>query len=116
MKQRILVMNGQRLIQKEQEGKWLTEKVEKAPGIKPGIYNIFLSKDAANEETNIFFGMIFHSNKNSFYQKVGKDIIKHDKSLFDVKPALGKNITIEYQDKTTQLSKNSLKKMKKAAH
>jgi hypothetical protein len=116
MKQRILIMNGQRLIQREKEGKWLIEKVEKAPEIKPGIYNIFLSKDAANEETNLFFGMIFHEDKNSFYQRVGKDIIKHDKLLFHIKPALGKNITIEYQNKTAQFSRNSLKKLKKAAH
>ncbi len=109
-------MNGQRLIQKEQKGKWLTEKVEKATGIKPGIYNIFLSKDAENEETNTFFGIIFHEDKKSFYQKVGKDIIKHDKSLFNIKPALGKNITIEYQNKTAHPSINSLKKLKKPAH
>ncbi len=103
MKIRILVMNGQRLVQKEQEGRWVTEKVKKAVGIKPGIYNIFLAKDAACEEVNIFIGTIVHEDEDYFYQKVGKEFIKHDKPFFDIKSALGKKITIEYQNKTAHL-------------
>jgi hypothetical protein len=30
MKQRLLVMNGQRLVQIEKEGQWATDKVDKA--------------------------------------------------------------------------------------
>jgi hypothetical protein len=30
MKQRLLVMNGQKIVQHEQEGRWQNDKVEKA--------------------------------------------------------------------------------------
>lgn len=36
MKQRLLVMNGQRLVQNEQEGQWVTNKVDKAGGDQAG--------------------------------------------------------------------------------
>ena len=39
MKQRLLVMNGQKILQHEQEGRWQNDKVEKAGLVKPGIYN-----------------------------------------------------------------------------
>jgi hypothetical protein len=41
MKQRLLVMNGQKIVQHEQEGRWLNDKVEKAGLVKPGIYNLY---------------------------------------------------------------------------
>ena len=41
MKQRLLVMNGQKLVQSEQGGQWVTSKVEKAGAIKPGLYCVF---------------------------------------------------------------------------
>ena len=49
--QRLLVMNGQRLLQSEQGGQWNTDKVEKAGTIKPGIYNIHLSAQADKAKT-----------------------------------------------------------------
>jgi hypothetical protein len=39
MKQRLLVMNGQCTMQQEDQGQWRNVKVEKARGVKPGIYN-----------------------------------------------------------------------------
>ena len=35
MKQRLLVMNGQRIVQAEQEGAWANQKVDKAGALKP---------------------------------------------------------------------------------
>mgnify|MGYP006389897645 CR=1 FL=1 len=35
MKQRLLVMNGQRIVQAEQGGAWTNEKVDKAGALKP---------------------------------------------------------------------------------
>ena len=37
MKQRLLVMNGQRIVQAEQGGAWTNEKVDKAGALKPGM-------------------------------------------------------------------------------
>jgi hypothetical protein len=41
--ERILVMDGQRLVQSEQDDKWNMDKVEKEGMIKSGIYHIQLS-------------------------------------------------------------------------
>jgi hypothetical protein len=46
MKQRLLVMNGQKLLQSEHAGQWQVDKVEKAGVIRPGIYNIYLATPA----------------------------------------------------------------------
>jgi KfrB protein len=81
MKQRLLVMNGQRLVQSEQEGRWNTDKVEKAGAVKPGIYNIYLSVQA--DKTKVYDGMVVFVDKEHVYQKIGKDFVKHERRYFD---------------------------------
>ena len=73
MKQRLLVMNGQRLVQSEQGGQWNTDKVEKAGTIKPGIYNIHLSAQADKAKTQD--GVIVYADQDHIYQQVGKSLI-----------------------------------------
>ena len=46
MKNRLLVMNGQRIFQIEEGGMWRNEKVDKAGLLKPGIYNLYLAGSA----------------------------------------------------------------------
>ena len=70
MKQRVLVMNGQRLLQNEQGGQWATSKVDKAGAIKPGIYDIYLAGNADKAKT--YAGVIVHADGASVYQQVGK--------------------------------------------
>ena len=36
MKERLLVMNGQRIVQAEKDGAWTNQKVDKAGALKPG--------------------------------------------------------------------------------
>ena len=94
MKQRVLVMNGQRLVQDEHEGKWVTGKVERAGNLKAGIYNIYLSTQADKAKTHD--GVIMHADRDNFYQKVGKDFVKHNRADFDVVPLIGDTLSIKY--------------------
>ena len=70
MKIRLIVMNGQRIIQREEEGKWQNYKVEKAGAIKPGIYNVYLATPAERRKT--YEGVIVHAEDDAVYQQVGR--------------------------------------------
>jgi len=107
MKQRLLVMNGQRLVQSEQGGQWNTDKVEKAGTVKPGIYNIHLSTQADKAKTHD--GVIVHTDKDHVYQQVGKNFVKHDRSDFDKVPDIGNNSSIKYDGGKATVSASSIK-------
>jgi hypothetical protein len=103
MKQRLLVMNGQKILQHEQEGRWLNDKVEKAGLLKPGIYNLYLASQA--DKTRIHDGVILHADKDNVFQQVGKSVVKHDPADFGTTPAVGSNCSITYdQDKAIVLA------------
>lgn len=107
MKQRLLVMNGQRLVQSEQGGQWATDKVEKAGTIKPGIYNLYLSIQADKNQSHD--GMIVHTDKDHVYQQVGKQFVKHDKENFDKVPETGVNLSVHYDGDKAHVAASSVK-------
>ena len=107
MKQRLLVMNGQRLVQSEQGGQWATDKVEKAGVIKPGIYNIHLSTKADKSQSHD--GVIVHADKDHVYQQVGKQFVQHDRANFDKVPEIGSNSSIKYDGDKAQVAPSSIK-------
>lgn len=107
MKQRLLVMNGQRLVQSELAGQWSTDKVEKAGLVKPGIYNIHLSTQADKSQTHE--GVIVHADKTHVYQQVGKQYVRHDKTSFGKMPEIGSNSSIKYDGDKAQVASSSLK-------
>ena len=107
IKQRLLVMNGQRLLQSEQGGQWKTDKVEKAGTIKPGIYNIHLSAQA--DKANTYDGVILYADKNNVYQQIGKNFVKHDRTAFDKVPEIGSNSSIKYDNNKAVVSSSTIK-------
>lgn len=107
MKLRLLVMNGQRLVQSEQGGQWNTDKVEKAGAVKPGIYNIHLSIKPDKAKTHD--GVIVHTDKDSVYQQVGKNFVKHDRADFDKVPDIGNNSSVKYDGGKATVSASSIK-------
>ncbi|MCL6486921.1 MAG: conjugal transfer protein TraO [Janthinobacterium lividum] len=111
MKQRVLVMNGQRLLQNEQDGNWATSKVDKAGAIKPGIYDIYLAGMADKAKT--YEGVILHADGSSVYQQVGKTLIKHDASDFAKVPETGVQSSVSYQDGHALSSSASIKQGRK---
>jgi hypothetical protein len=105
MKQRLLVMNGQRLVQVERDGQWATEKVEKAAGVRPGIYNIYLAVDA--DKAKAHEGIIIHADQGHIYQQVGRSFVRHMLADFNQAPEAGINASINYETgvaQATQLS------------
>lgn len=107
MKIRILVMNGQRLVQSEQGAQWNTEKVEKAGAVKPGIYNIHLADVADKSKSHD--GPIIYADKEHVYQQTGKSFVKHDLADFDKVPEIGGNCSVKYNGEKAVVSKASIK-------
>lgn len=97
MKQRLLVMNGQCTMQQEDQGQWKNCKVEKARGVKPGIYNIYTANraDKAKEHT----GIILYVDKSMVYQQVGKgQYVTHAQTDFAKLLIAGETKIIRYSN------------------
>ena len=105
-KLRMIVMNGQKILQTQNNNEWETigtiKKVEE--GIKPGVYNIYLAKTPSDK--NQYEGQIIHIDKENavFYQQVNKDFIVHQLSAIEGKPVTGKNVAIEYDGEKAKLT------------
>jgi cell filamentation protein len=96
-KQRILVMNGQRVIQQEQEGQWVTQKVGKARHLKPGIYNAYMAQEADRKRQHT--GFVFHADEAHVYQHEGAlGITRHPLSAFGAVPEYGLPVIISYEE------------------
>jgi cell filamentation protein len=95
MKQRLLVMNGQLLVQIEQAGEWNTDRVEKSGNLKPGIYAIYLATVA--DKKKVYDGPIVHIDKHGLYQQVGKSFVLHEHEDFQKNPELGANLNVSYE-------------------
>ena len=81
-------MNGQRIVESEQaEGNWQIDKVDKALGIKPGIYNLTTSSQA--DKATEFAGIILYTDNSAVYQQVAKNIVKHHRQDFNKVPEVG---------------------------
>lgn len=95
MKQRLLVMNGQKLLQSERAGQWQVDKVEKAGAIRPGIYSLSASTPA--DRTSSYLGVVLHADTEFVYQHVGKNVVRHALAHFEQVPALGASVSIRYE-------------------
>ena len=95
MKQRVLVMNGARIVQLEDSGgNWVNQKVDKAGDLKPGIYNIHTAKEA--DRTQLHEGFVVHADAGTVYQQVGRAYVAHARENFDKVPVLGCVASIGY--------------------
>lgn len=94
MKQRILVMNGQRIVQSEREGSWANDHVTKAGALKPGLYNIFAA--TTPDKSKRYQGTIIHGDESGIYQQIGKQYVVHAVSDFDIVPPIGAAASITY--------------------
>ena len=107
MKQRILVMNGQRLIENQIDGKWKTIKVTKAESLKGGIYNIFMAKDADKNEKSD--GILVHFTNSELYIKTPFGFIKYD-IPGDIKlPHIGSHISVSYVEDKLLIQNTTIK-------
>ena len=101
-------MNGQKILQFYRDNQWVTSgKIKKAEeGLKPGIYNLYLSKPADTDQS-IYEGVILMVDKEAglVYQQAGKDFVTHELALFKTPLPVGKNIAVQYDKKHLILSK-----------
>ncbi|MET0267474.1 MAG: KfrB domain-containing protein [Duganella sp.] len=95
MNQRVLVMNGQRLLQSERDGKWETTKVDKANQLKPGIYRLDAAQPA--DKNKVHLGPIVHADSVAVYQQAGQSLLRHEAAAFDCLPQTGAAAQIAYQ-------------------
>jgi hypothetical protein len=107
MKQRLLVMNGQRLLQTERDGEWIVSNVSKAGVIKPGIYN--LGQAIAADTAKHYEGPVLHADREHLFQLAGKLLVKHDLKKFETAPNAGSNAGIQYVDGKAQVTQSLLK-------
>lgn len=94
MKERLLVINGRKVLETEVRGEWTATKVEKAGSLKPGIYNLYNAAPA--DRTKAYVGAVIHADKGGIYQQVGKSFVKHDPASFDKIPDIGAVHNIRY--------------------
>jgi len=101
MKRRLLVMNGQRIVQALQGGAWTNEKVDKAGELRPGIYNLYSAQQADKSQRHD--GLIVHADSENVYQQHGKDCVIHSRDDFEKVPEIGmaKSITYDERGKAT---------------
>ncbi len=105
-KLRMIVMNGQKILQTQNNNEWETtgtiKKVDE--GIKPGVYNIYLA--TAPVDKNQYQGQIIYIDKDNsvFYQQVKKDFIVHQLNAVDGKPVAGKDVAITYDGEKATLT------------
>ena len=114
-KQRIIVMNGQKILQTQNNNEWeTTGAIKKAEeGIKPGVYNIYLSKEPG--DNNQYEGKILLIDKDNgvFYQQVKKDFIVHQLKAIDGKPVAGKDMVVRYDGAKAALTQMDMLKKKR---
>lgn len=96
MKQRILVMNGQRLLETEQSGQWNVTKVERAGNLEPGLYNLYLADPA--DKTKQYVGLILHTDRDYVYQQQDEEVVRHSRADFGIAPEIGTLKSISYDE------------------
>ncbi len=95
MKLRLIVMNGQRIVETEEDGVWKIQEVGKAGKLKPGIYNLFSSQQA--DKSKLHVGVIAHSAGSYLYQHARENIVMHSLSdFYETLPEIGTNKSIVY--------------------
>jgi adenylylsulfate kinase-like enzyme len=81
-KQRMIVLNGQRILQENVDGAWENRKVDKAGSLGPGIYNLYAATEANKDIRHE--GTIVFTTEEKVYQQVKGRMIVHDKKYFDI--------------------------------
>jgi hypothetical protein len=95
MKLRMIVMNGQRIVETEEDGDWKCQEIGKAGKLKPGIYNLYLSQQA--DKSKRYTGVITYFSENYIYQQTDKNLVMHTRfDFFEMLPEIGTKKSIVY--------------------
>lgn len=102
MKLRLIVMNGHRLVESQRDGRWRIEKVDKANGLTPYIYNLFMAEPA--DKTQQYDGVVLYADRQFVYQIFKKGYVRHDAADFELAPSYGERVRIVYKKGKASLS------------
>lgn len=91
---RLVVLNGHRVLQVLAGNDWRIEKVDKARGVRPGLYQ--LSEAAEADGSKPALGVVVHVDELQVYLQTDAGLFKHDLAAFDRPPPLGSRITVSY--------------------
>jgi hypothetical protein len=96
MKQRLIVMNGCRIVRSQHAGQWETDREDKAGEIRLSIYNVYLSTPADKAKVNK--GVVLYADKEFIYQLVGKICVHHESGNFSSRSEHGVHSIIRYEN------------------
>ncbi|MBK1718082.1 KfrB domain-containing protein [Thiocystis violacea] len=96
---RLLVMNGQRVLQRQVGTAWTNLSVHKAGDIQAGFYNLWSANRPAPGQR--YEGAILHAEGDKLYQQVGRNVVVHDLQAFAGlrPPPIGTLKTVSYDAK-----------------
>lgn len=112
MKERLLVMNGRKIVQAEQGQEWITTgKVDKAGQLKPAIYNLHAAVPATEGTTQGTLVHVVEAKRDKdkleglveparLYLQVGRGFVVYEAqaaSLFGKLPEVGSSVAVEYE-------------------
>ena len=94
MKKRVVVVNGQKVLQAEDGATWTNERVEKAGLLRPGLYELFAA--APSDRSTSTAGVLLVVDGGVLYQVTNTGLVAHNCNDFDALPAVGAHGTVTY--------------------
>lgn len=94
MQKRVVVLNGHKVLQAEQNGTWTNERVEKAGALRPGLYELFSAQQS--DRSTSTSGALVIVDDGVLYQVTSTGLVGHACSDFDALPAVGVHGTVNY--------------------
>lgn len=94
VRHRLVVLNGHKVLQANDGDDWSNVRVEKAPGLRPGLYH--LSSAQAADKTASHAGALLVAVNGLLYQATAAGMIAHALADFDQPPPAGGSGTIAY--------------------
>ncbi|MCG7556057.1 MULTISPECIES: KfrB domain-containing protein [Pseudoalteromonas] len=89
---RLLVMNGQKLLESQNNDSWQVDGVERSTPLKCGVYNLFNCIEA--EPTEVYHGRVVHVDELYVYQQIDNKFVRHDKETLGQSVSTGDTVTI----------------------
>lgn len=94
MRKRVVVLNGQKVLQAEEGATWTNERVEKAGLLRPGLYELFTAQQS--DRSTYTAGALLIMDSGMLYQVTDTGLVAHNCNDFDVLPAVGAHGTVTY--------------------
>lgn len=96
-KQRLVVSNGSKTLEKEYAGAWSVVRCEAAGALKSGVYNLYAAQPVFRPSQQTFTGTVLHADSDRVYQAVAPGrLVAFERRAFERVPPIGQHVTINY--------------------